>query len=73
MLGSRRKAAPGILWMVDWGCACLHRGMRTDPGCGLTGEHPESADVQVKCQGTGEGFLHMLVEARVEHDKGKTT
>lgn len=53
------------------GFACLHRGTRTDPGCGLTGEHPGSAHVQVKCQEIVEGFLHMLVEARVKHDKGQ--
>lgn len=72
MLGSRRKAASGVLRMVDRGFACLHRGTRTDPECGLTGEHPGSAHVQVKCQEIVEGFLHMLVEARVKHDKGNT-
>lgn len=72
MLGRRRKAASGVLGMVDRGSACLHRGTRTDPGCGLTGEHPGSAQVQVKCQEIVEGFLHMLVEARVKNDKGNT-
>lgn len=44
--------------------------MRSDHGSGLTGGHPESEDVRVKFQGSGEQFLHMLVEAKAEHDNG---
>lgn len=51
---------------------CLHSGMRNDPGCGVTGEHQKSADVQVKCHRSGKGFLHMVVEARMKHDIGNS-
>lgn len=71
MLGSERRMAPGAMWMAD--CGGLRRCMRGHPGSGLTGERPESADVQVKCRGTDGGFPHTLAEARVECDKGSIT
>ena len=42
----------------------------SDPGGELTDKHPESADLPGICQRTGEGFLHTLVEARMQWDKG---
>lgn len=67
-----RKTAHGVMWVVDWYYVPLHGGMRVHLGCGLTGEHPGCADVQVKWPGTDEGSLHMLVEVHCGSHLGRS-
>lgn len=56
---SKKTPGPGFRWLVHGDSVCLHQSVGFDPGS----EHPESADVRVKCRGTGDWFLHTSVEA----------
>lgn len=66
----RKRPGRGALWLADSSCVCLLCGARTHPGSVLAGERPETAHSLLKHPGNGERFLHMSVEAEMEHDKG---
>lgn len=56
---SKKAPGPGFLWLAHGSSVCLHQSVGFDPGS----EHPESADLRVKCRGTGDWFRHTSVEA----------
>lgn len=64
---SKKTPRPGFLRLAHGGSVRLHQSVAFDPGS----EHPESADVRVKCRGTGDWFRHTSVGAGWKKNKTK--
>lgn len=56
---SKKTPRPGFLRLARGGSVCLRQSVGLDPGS----ERPASAEVRVKCRGTGDWFLHTSAEA----------